>query len=106
MLITDKIKGAADLEHIVFKKHALTRMLERGISSDDIKAILGSFIIVEEYYDDKPFPSCLILGIKNDRPIHAVVSYDSEFDVIFIITVYEPAVELWENEFKIRRKNL
>ncbi len=65
MSITDKIKGAANLEHIVFKKHALTRMLKRGISSDEFKSILDTFIIVEEYYDDKPFPSYLILGFKN-----------------------------------------
>lgn len=105
MSIINKIKNAVNLEHIIFKKHALTRMLERGISSDDIKVILENFVIVAEYYDDKPFPSYLVLGFKKNQPLHAVVSYDSGFDVLFIITVYEPSNELWENDFKIRRKS-
>lgn len=106
MSIIDLIKKAANLNHIILKKHALTRMLELNILSDDIQKVLLDFILVEEYYDDKPFPSLLILGYANERPLHVVVSYDSEFEIIFIITIYEPSIALWENNYKTRRKSL
>jgi hypothetical protein len=34
------------------------------------------------------------------------VSYDTEYEVVFIITVYEPSIELWTEDFKIRRKKI
>ena len=104
--VIEKIKNAAKLDNIVFKKHALTRMLERNILSSDVRGILDSFIVIEEYSNDQPFPSFLILGYENDRPLHAVVSFDSEYNTIFVITLYEPSIELWENDFKTRRKML
>ena len=106
MFDINKIKEIAQLDKIVFKKHALARMLERSILSDDVKEVLLDFIPIEDYYDDKPFPSLLILGYTKDRPLHAVVSFDIESEVIFVITIYEPSVELWDNNFKTRRKKI
>lgn len=102
--LIDRIKDAVKLDNIILKKHALVRMLERNIQSDDIiEAILNS-VIVEEYNDDKPFPSSLILGYSNNRSLHIVVSYDSEFKTVYIITVYEPSIELWSSDFKTKRR--
>lgn len=101
-----KIKNAVRDDHIVFKKYALTRMLERKILSDDIQKVLVNFIVLEEYYNDKPFSSFLVLGYAEERPIHAVVSYDSEYEIIYIITIYEPSIELWGNNFTERRKRV
>lgn len=81
-------------------------MLERNIFADDVKKILLNFIIVEEYSDDKPFPGFLILGYGNERPLHAVISYDLEFEMIYVITLYEPSIGLWEKDFTKRRKRL
>ncbi len=60
-----------------------------------IEAILGGEII-ENYTDDKPFPSCLRFGgTEEDRPIHAVCAYSKEDDAAIIITTYEPNVIRW-----------
>jgi len=59
--------------------------------------------IIQEYPDDKPYPSVLIFGqTNNKRPLHIVCSYNNDEDIAIIITVYEPNPNRWI-DFKRRR---
>jgi hypothetical protein len=49
-------------------------------------------------------PDCLVLEFVNNEPVHAVIAIDIDFDRIFIVTVYRPAAERWESDWK-KRKN-
>lgn len=62
--------------------------------------------IIEHYPDDKPYPSCLILGnnIKNE-PVHSVWAYNSETKASVLITVYRPGKDRWMEDWKTRKKN-
>jgi len=81
--------------------HALTRFKERGITAADMEAAILSGEIIEEYPDDRPFPSCLIYGRTSDgRPLHVVCSLAP---VSHIITIYFPDEKGWIN-YKIRRR--
>jgi hypothetical protein len=61
--------------------------------------------LVEDYPNDYPLPSGLVLGYtEHRRPIHAVVALDEEAEMIWLITVYEPTLEEWEKGFKKRRE--
>jgi hypothetical protein len=61
--------------------------------------------IVEEYPDDRPYPSVLVLGRTNEgRPVHVVRAYAPEDDQLIVITVYEPDQNRWDDEFRQRRK--
>ncbi len=44
-----------------FRAHALRRMFERGISVEDVEAVLESREAIESYPDDQPYPSRLLL---------------------------------------------
>lgn len=78
------------------------RMVERNISREDVKkAILGGTII-EEYPDDYPLPSCLILGFSNSTPLHVVLAVEE--NAIIIISVYIPDSIKFESDFQTRRK--
>ena len=57
---------------------------------------------MEHYPDDYPFPSCLILGQKDDKIIHIVASINE--DMIYIITAYIPDQAKWEGDFKTRKE--
>jgi hypothetical protein len=48
-------------------------------------------------------PGCLILGFIDSDPLHAVIAIDRDFDRIFVITVYKPSLERWENDWKTRK---
>jgi hypothetical protein len=39
------------------------------------------------------------------RPIHAVVAMDPEAEILWLITVYGPSLEHWEEDFRTRRTN-
>jgi len=60
--------------------------------------------IIENYPDDKPYPSCLIYG-KNihEEPIHSVWAYNEENEWAVLITVYRPDPDRWVH-WKKRRK--
>jgi hypothetical protein len=61
--------------------------------------------IVEEYPDDLPYPSVLVLGrTEEERPVHVVCAYVPEEDRLIVITVYEPDPSRWEEGFQQRRK--
>ena len=105
MTLIKLIKALAQEEKIAFKKHGLLRMHKRKIKADDVKEVLVEGEIIEEYPEDKPLPSCLILGYNNHhRPIHVVLAVDAIDGMLWVITVYEPKVEEWEEGFRTRRK--
>ena len=54
--------------------------------------------VIEEYLDDKPYPSFLVLNFENgnpNKPIHIVFAENS--DKIIIITAYRPEESKWTN---------
>lgn len=81
--------------------HAVQKTLVREIWKEDIESAILNGKIIEEYPDDTPYPSCLILGytMKNE-PLHIVVAYALK---IRVITAYLPNENKWI-EYKKRRK--
>ena len=58
---------------------------------------------IEEYADDTPFPSYLMLG-RFGRNLHVVAADDPSADETLVITTYEPDPNEWEADLKTRRK--
>ena len=51
-------------ENIVISLHGQLRLNERNITVDDVINAINNGEIIEQYPEDFPFPSCLILGIS------------------------------------------
>ncbi|MCI8379594.1 MAG: DUF4258 domain-containing protein [Lachnospiraceae bacterium] len=103
MIAIEQLKALNRLENIAITEHARVRLYERNISIDDIVNGINTGEIIKQYRDDKPLPSCLILGFSlKSQYIHIVVSCDANF--IYLITAYFPDSEIWENGFKKRRR--
>lgn len=99
----NKIKAMNCPAKISLTKHARQRLLERDIRISDIVEGIKNGEIIKEYEDDKPLPSCLLLGKSTEkRPIHILISFDNEF--IYLITAYYPAPDLWEADLKTRKR--
>ena len=102
MLNADDLRNLCHDELIAITKHARVRLAERGISIEDIKAAIQSGEIIKQYEDDKPFPSCLLLGSTTLRNhLHVVASIGGEF--LHIITAYFPDKNEWEDDMKTRK---
>jgi hypothetical protein len=46
-----------DAREIIFRVHAVQRMFERGISADEVAAVLESGKVIESYATRKPYPA-------------------------------------------------
>lgn len=91
-----------ELKNIAITKHAKERLVERGIQVDDIVSAINNGEIIKEYTDDKPLPSCLVLGKTiSGKTLHLVISKDEAF--IYLITAYFPDINRWEADFKTRK---
>jgi hypothetical protein len=78
-------------------------MFERGIRTNAIRSVIESGEVIGDYPDDKPFPSCLILGLFEDRPIHIVIAIDAASQKCYIITAYVPDLDIWNPDFRTKR---
>lgn len=105
MPITNRlIRKIAEKDRIAFKKHSVMRMRERGIYADEVKNIMLHGEIIEEYPEDRPFPSCLVFGFtEKQKPVHVVIAIDADDQIIWVITVYSPSKEEWEDGFRRRK---
>jgi len=61
-------------DRLVYRVHAIERMVERGISHDDVRKVLAEGKEIESYPGDFPHPSRLVLGWCGQRPIHVVAA--------------------------------
>ena len=89
-------------ENMLLTQHSRKRLLERGIGIQDISTAIEDGEIIEDYPDDYPFPSCLILGSSNEKVIHLVASINES--IIYLITAYIPNPEQWEADWKTRKE--
>ena len=71
---------------LVFRTHAIQRMFQRRISMEDIRRVLETGEVIEEYPDDTPYPSRLILGWNGTKPLHVVIADNNEDKETIIIT--------------------
>lgn len=103
-LTIDKFQSLCSDSAIAITKHVKNRLAERRIMLDDILSGIVSGEIIKQYEDDKPFPSCLILGKDTNRnPIHIVASIDNAY--LYLIPAYHPDCNEWEADLKTRRRH-
>jgi hypothetical protein len=98
--LLNKIQYHIKKKQYLIASHAKLRMAERLINTIDLEKAIKNGEIIEEYPDDKPCPSVLLLGKVNSKPIHIVIGICE--DHIRIITEYIPSSKRWIN-YKTRR---
>ena len=104
ILDVDGLKSSLGKGHIQWQRHALERIFQRGIARKAVFEVLQKGEVIEEYPDDKPWPSALFLGWIDNQPLHVVAAYSKELKKTAIITVYEPSLDYFENDFRTRRR--
>lgn len=87
---------------LVYQRHAVERMSQRGISEEEVEHVLATGVTIEFYAKDTPYPSRLLPGWSGTRPLHVVVATDVERYRKMIITAYEPDPGQWDASFRRR----
>jgi hypothetical protein len=80
--------------------------LHRELKKGTLIGILKQAEIeVEDYPDDTPYPSGLVSGTVNHRPIHVVMAYNNVDREAIVITAYEPDPDVWSENFSMRSRS-
>jgi hypothetical protein len=99
----DLLRLAVAEGRIQWRKHVLEKLAERGIQQETVRQVLLTGERIRDYADDRPFPSALFLGYANAKPIHVVAALDAVNRYTFIITAYEPSLDVFEADYRTRR---
>lgn len=82
--------------------HMISRLIQRGLSQFDVENAIMTGKIIEQYPDDYPVPSCLILGKTNKgKYVHVCCSSDGNY--VWMITAYIPDSKSWNETFDRRK---
>jgi hypothetical protein len=104
-ILKELFEDAVNNNHVTWQRHAFQRMLERNISRSEVKRVLLDGEIIQEYPNDHPFPSYLILGyIDKIKPLHVVAALDKKTGWCYIITAYRPDLSHFKDDYKTRKK--
>ena len=103
MVNIENIRQYYKLDQVYTTEHAAERYRQRGIKAKDVRYAVDNGRIIEQYPDDFPYPSCLILGKDiNNNPLHVCVSDEGTSSKI--ITAYYPNQEKWCEGFSRRKE--
>ena len=89
---------------IIFRIHAVQRMFERRITIENVRQVLQSGEMIEDYSEDMPDPGGLLSGKRGQRPLHVVMAENTKEGELVVITVYEPDRAQWKADFRNRKE--
>ncbi len=102
-----KIIECFETENYLYSQHAREEMEgeELGeIIDNEVFEAVSNGKMIEDYPEDKPYPSCLIYGkTPDERPLHIVCAYAEDVNMVIIVTVYQPRSDQWI-DFERRKK--
>ena len=96
-------REAVSAGRIEWRKHALQKILERGLSLQSIRDAMLHGERIRDYGDDKPFPSALFLSYHSGIPLHVVAACDESNGRAYVITAYEPSLDVFEADYITKR---
>jgi Domain of unknown function (DUF4258) len=65
----DQLRAAVRQGQLEWQRHALERMVERGITRAEVREVLLGGERIEDYPGDRPLPSGLFLSWVRGRPV-------------------------------------
>ena len=99
----EMIQGLCQNNSVLWSTHAVERLQLRGIKRDDVLHAISVGKIIEQYLDDHPYPSCLVLGIDlHEQILHIVCG--SNGNVVKIITAYHPTEDKFDKTGEFRKE--
>lgn len=103
MIRIERLKEYFSMDEVYATEHAAERFRQRGIKMKDVRQAVMEGEIIEQYPEDFPFPSCLVLGKSLENKVLHVVMSD-EGSSSRIITAYYPDDNKWNSDYKIRKE--
>ena len=102
MPLVDDLRQKIETDRFELSRHAVDQSILRHIGLREVREAIANGEIIEEYPEDKYWPSYLIYGrTAEGRPLHVQCSHPLR-PLVKIVTLYEPDPTQWL-DFKERR---
>jgi Domain of unknown function (DUF4258) len=98
------LREAVGQGRIQWRRHVLEKLAERGIQQQAVREVLLKGEKIRDYTQDRPFPSALFLGYIGGKPLHVVAACDEISREAFVITAYEPSLDVFEPDYRTKKK--
>ena len=97
------LRAMCEKKAMRWTNHVFLRLLKRNIDMDEVETAVMNGEIIEQYPNDYPYPSCLVLGHNaKGQHIHVVCGLSSI--EIWFITAYYPDINEWDEDFRLRKE--
>lgn len=104
ILRIDELKALCEAGQFKWTTHIMMRLQERNINPSDVRNCILTGEVIEDYPDDYPYPSCLVLGASvAGKMLHVVMGHGEGF--LWLITAYYPSEDKWQPDFKHRKES-
>lgn len=100
----EKLIKKIKTKQYLISRHAQKRIDERHINHEELLKVILEGEIIEDYPDDKPYPSCLMMKyVRESEHLYVVCAVN---DLAHIITVHWIDPEKWLDPKTRREKQL
>lgn len=99
------IREKATERKIKWTRHALNELASEPVSVSEVETALQQAEVIEDYpHLHRYLPDCLVLTfVFPKEPIHCVIALNEPHDYILIVTVYQPTVQEWKDDWRTRK---
>lgn len=98
----EALRSAVREDRYIMTTHAKQRMGLRQVTDADMKHVVITGDLVEEYANTQPFPKCLLMAEVGGQPLYVSCAFDGRYAHIITVHRYDPAV--WQNPWTRKRK--
>lgn len=97
-------QSASEGEKVLWSRHGIAELVNEGWTRQAVEEGMQNCEVIEEYAASRrSLPDCLALGwLFSGEPFHAVIAIDVAKGRLLVITVYKPAPEELQNDWRTR----
>lgn len=86
------LRQAVSEDRYLITIHAKQRMGLRQVSDEDMKFVVETGDVIEEYGDARPYPKVLFMAKMDDEPRYVSCAFDGTNAYIITVHWYDPTV--------------
>lgn len=94
----EKLRDAVRHNKYLLRQHVRQRMVERGVTEEDIEQVVTKGDVVEQQPRSKPFPKAVFMAFVRGDPLYVAAAFDGDWTHIITVHWYDPTkwVTPWE----------
>ena len=96
------LRKAVSENRYIITTHAKQRMGQRKVSDQDMKRVVMTGDVIEQYPDAVPLPKVLFMALVRHEPLYVSCAFDGTYVHIVTVHWYDPAV--WSDPWTRRKR--